>query len=188
MLCWLAGREIAIDEDELNGAVRRAELLLAAGGDPHRPLDPFGRAATALADDLDTPERRATLMAGLAALRDDVAGLRGARESLALLLVRPRARLERLRAPRRVLAERARGGVKRAAQPARRAMSFSGPRARPRASAGWATSPHSRPATTGKTPGARAAANTARGCRSKARFAAHDAAAWRSSVEASAAV
>ena len=42
MLCWLAGREIAIDEDELNGAVRRAELLLAAGGDPHRPLDPFG--------------------------------------------------------------------------------------------------------------------------------------------------
>ena len=89
MLCWLAGREIAIDEDELNGAVRRAELLLAAGGDPHRPLDPFGRAATALADDLDAPERRTTLMAGLAALRDDVAGLRGARESLALLLADP---------------------------------------------------------------------------------------------------
>ena len=58
MLCCLAGRKIAIDDDELNGAVRRAELLLAAGGDPHRPLDPFGRAATALADDLDTPERR----------------------------------------------------------------------------------------------------------------------------------
>jgi hypothetical protein len=89
MLCWLAGRESAIDDAELNGAVRRAELLLAAGGDPHRPLDPFGRAATALADDLDAPERRATLMAGLAALRDDVAGLRGARESLALLLADP---------------------------------------------------------------------------------------------------
>ena len=89
MLCWLAGREIAIDEDELNGAVRRAELLLAAGGDPHRPLEPFGRAATALAADLDAPERRAMLMAGLAALRDDVAGLRGARESLALLLADP---------------------------------------------------------------------------------------------------
>ena len=86
MLCWLAGREIAIDEDELNGAVRRAELLLAAGGNPHRPLDPFGRAATALADDLDAPERRATLVAGLAARRDVVAGLRGARESISLLL------------------------------------------------------------------------------------------------------
>ena len=48
-----------------------------------------GRAATALADDLDAPERRATLLAGLTALRDDVAGLRGARESLALLLADP---------------------------------------------------------------------------------------------------
>ena len=89
MLCFFAGRTVAIDDDELNAAVRRAELLLAAGGDPHRPLDPFGRAATALADDLDAPERRATLMAGLAALRDEVAGLRGARESLALLLADP---------------------------------------------------------------------------------------------------
>ena len=89
MLCWFAGREIAIDEDELNGAVRRAELLLAAGGDPHRPLEPFGRASTALADDLDAPERRAALLAGLAALRGEVAGLRGARESLALLLSDP---------------------------------------------------------------------------------------------------
>ena len=89
MLCWFAGRGIAIDEDELNGAVRRAELLLAAGGDPHRPLDPFGRASKALADDLDTPERRAELSAGLVALRQEVAGLRGAREALALLLADP---------------------------------------------------------------------------------------------------
>lgn len=86
MLCFFAGRAIAIDEDELNGAVRRAELLLAAGGDPHRPLDPFGRAATALADDLDTPERREALVQALEALRPEVAGLRGARESLALLV------------------------------------------------------------------------------------------------------
>jgi hypothetical protein len=86
ILCFFAGREVALDEAELNGAVRRAELLLAAGGDPHRDLDPFGRAATSLADDLDTPERRAMLRRGLAGLRNDVAGLRGARESLALLL------------------------------------------------------------------------------------------------------
>ena len=86
MLCFFAGRTVAIDDDELNAAVRRAELLLAAGGDPHRPLDPFGRAATALAVDLDAPERRRQLRAGLASLRDEVAGLRGARESLRLLL------------------------------------------------------------------------------------------------------
>jgi len=86
MLCFLAGRNVTVEDDELNAAVRRAELLLAAGGDPHRPLDPFGRAASALADDLDTPERRAELHAGLEAIRTDVEGLRGARESLGLLL------------------------------------------------------------------------------------------------------
>ena len=86
MLCFFAGRTVAIDDDELNAAVRRAELLLAAGGDPHRPLDPFGRAATALADDLDAPERREQLRVGLESLRQEVEGLRGARESLGLLL------------------------------------------------------------------------------------------------------
>ena len=86
MLCFFAGRSVAIEDDELNAAVRRAELLLAAGGDPHRPLDPFGRAATALADDLDAPERRAQLRLGLESLSGEVAGLRGARESLGLLL------------------------------------------------------------------------------------------------------
>jgi hypothetical protein len=86
MLCFFAGRRVSIDEDELNAAIRRAELLLAAGGDPHRPLDPFGRAATALADDLDARERRAELRAGLESLQDEVVGLRGAREALQLLL------------------------------------------------------------------------------------------------------
>ena len=86
MLCFFAGRAVVVEDAELNAAVRRAELLLAAGGDPHRPLDPFGRAATALADDLDTPERRAGLRAGLEALRAEVDGLRGAREALQLLL------------------------------------------------------------------------------------------------------
>jgi hypothetical protein len=89
ILCFFAGQAVALDADELNAAVRRAELLLAAGGDPHRPLDPFGRAATALADDLETSERRAALRVGLESLRDDVAGLRGAREALGLLLSDP---------------------------------------------------------------------------------------------------
>ncbi len=86
MLCFFAGRQVTIGDDELNAAVRRAELLLAAGGDPRRRLDPFGRAATALADDLDAPERRMQLLSGLEALVTAVEGLRGARESLALLL------------------------------------------------------------------------------------------------------
>ena len=86
LLCFFAGRAVVVEEDELNAAVRRAELLLAAGGDPRRELDPFGRAATALADDLDAPERRVALRRGLEGLREDVAGLRGARESLAVLL------------------------------------------------------------------------------------------------------
>jgi hypothetical protein len=86
ILCFFAGQDVAIEDDELNAAVRRAELLLAAGGDPHRPLDPFGRASTALAADLDAPERRIQLREGLESLGDEVAGLRGARESLALLL------------------------------------------------------------------------------------------------------
>ncbi len=86
VLCFFAGRSVAIDDDERNAAIRRAELLLAAGGDPHRPLDPFGRAATALADDLDSPERRAQLRTGLESLREEAAGLRGAREALQLLL------------------------------------------------------------------------------------------------------
>ncbi len=85
MLCFFAGRGVAVEDDELNAAVRRAELLLAAGGDPRRRLDPFSRAATALAADIDTPERRAQLDVGLAALAPEVEGLRGARESLALL-------------------------------------------------------------------------------------------------------
>jgi hypothetical protein len=86
MLCFFAGQAVDVDEDELNGAIRRAELLLAAGGDPRRTLDPFGRAASALGDDLDTPARRAQLRAGLESLRGEVTGLRGGRESLALLL------------------------------------------------------------------------------------------------------
>ena len=57
-----------MDEHDLASTLRRSELLLAAGGDPRRPLELHGRAATALAGDLDNPERRAQLAAGLATL------------------------------------------------------------------------------------------------------------------------
>ena len=71
-LAWLAGRAVEVDEDERRGAVRRSLLLLAAGGDPTRELDLDGRAVTALADELDAPERRAALDDGLRELGADV--------------------------------------------------------------------------------------------------------------------
>jgi hypothetical protein len=68
LLCWLAGRNVVLDGRDLASALRRCELLLAAGGDPRRPLELHGRAVTALAEDLDNSARRAQLAAGLAAL------------------------------------------------------------------------------------------------------------------------
>ena len=67
-LALLAGRGVPLDEDELRGALRRSLLLLASGGDPHRGLELDGRAVVALADELDSPQRRDALLAGLGAL------------------------------------------------------------------------------------------------------------------------
>lgn len=67
-VAFLAGADVAIPDDELRGARRRAVLLLAAGGDPHRDLDLDGRAVRALADDLDSEPRRAALSTGLSAV------------------------------------------------------------------------------------------------------------------------
>jgi hypothetical protein len=58
VLAYIAGQAVEIDEAELNGARRRALLLVAAGGDPHRELDVDDRAVKALAADLYTDERR----------------------------------------------------------------------------------------------------------------------------------
>jgi hypothetical protein len=65
LLALLAGREIVLDAQEVKAAVRRAELLLAAGGDPRRPLELRGRAVTAVAADLDAPAARRLLRTGL---------------------------------------------------------------------------------------------------------------------------
>lgn len=71
MLAYVAGREIALGEEELNEAIRRAVLLLAAGGDPNRGLELDGRAVTALAEDLDEEDRREQLLRGV----DELIGL-----------------------------------------------------------------------------------------------------------------
>ncbi len=85
LLCFLAGRNVTLDEHERDAALRRSELLLAAGGDPRRPLELYGRAVTALAEDLDDPAARAQLAAGLDTLTPAIEGLRGAAEALRLL-------------------------------------------------------------------------------------------------------
>jgi hypothetical protein len=65
ILCWLVREHVAIDEEELNGARRRAMFVLAAGGDPHRDLGLDSIAAERLAAELDRPERRARLATAL---------------------------------------------------------------------------------------------------------------------------
>jgi hypothetical protein len=71
VLCWLVQDDIPIDAGELNAARRRAMFVLAAGGDPHRDVDLDSIAAERLADELDTPTRRAQLAAALDELPAD---------------------------------------------------------------------------------------------------------------------
>ena len=67
-LAWLVRDSVPIAEDELNAARRRAMFVLAAGGDPHRELDLNSVAADRLAEELDSPDRRAALAGALAEL------------------------------------------------------------------------------------------------------------------------
>ena len=67
-LAWLVREDVGLDDAELSGARRRAMFVLAAGGDPHRDLDPNAVAAERLGTELETPERLQALDAALAAL------------------------------------------------------------------------------------------------------------------------
>ena len=68
VLAYVAGQAVELVEEELNGARRRALLLVAAGGDPHRELGVRDRAVKALAADLYTAEGRAQLGRSIDAL------------------------------------------------------------------------------------------------------------------------
>jgi hypothetical protein len=74
-LAWLVRDEIGIGEGDLNAARRRAMFVLAAGGDPHREIDYDSVAAERLANELDTPERRAALAGALDGLAEEAEGL-----------------------------------------------------------------------------------------------------------------
>ena len=65
VLAFLAGQAVALPEEERNAAVRRALLVFAAGGDPHREPALDDPAVAELARDLDSPERRAAHLEAL---------------------------------------------------------------------------------------------------------------------------
>ena len=82
VLATVAGKDVHLDEDEAQGAARRALLLLSAGGDPERGLDLHGRAVSAMADDLRTVDRQLALEGGLRELRLQAEGLPHVSEAL----------------------------------------------------------------------------------------------------------
>jgi hypothetical protein len=85
VLAYVAGQAVELDEEELNGARRRALLLVAAGGDPQRGLEVDDRAVKALAGDLYTDDRRGQLGRSIDALVVRVRELTTAREAALFL-------------------------------------------------------------------------------------------------------
>ena len=87
-VAFVAGREVSLGESERNEAVRRAVVVRAVGGDPHRELALDEDAVTRLADELDAAGRRTELRGGLLALERVVIGPRGS-ATVARLLEEP---------------------------------------------------------------------------------------------------
>lgn len=85
----VAGRELALDADELRAGTRRALLVLASGGDPSRGLDLDGQAVARLAEELDRPERREALEDGLFRLLESARGFAHVSETVRALLGAP---------------------------------------------------------------------------------------------------
>jgi hypothetical protein len=68
---YIAGQDVPLSDAERNAAVRRALFVFAAGGDLRRDPTLDDPAVTELATDLDTPERRAALLASNTVLLAD---------------------------------------------------------------------------------------------------------------------
>ena len=82
-LAFIAAQDLSLDKAELNAARRRALFVLAAGGDPHRQLEPGNRAIATLAADIDRPALRARLASALDALSTSAHGLPSVEQALA---------------------------------------------------------------------------------------------------------
>jgi hypothetical protein len=74
-LAYVAGQSVEIPEGELNEALRRALVVRAVGGDPTRELELGETSVTRLAEELDSAERRASLLAALAEIPDEAVGV-----------------------------------------------------------------------------------------------------------------
>jgi len=85
VLAYLAGQSVELPARELNEARRRAMLLIAAGGDPHRELDVDDRPVKALAADLFTDDRRTQFGAALDELAQRARDLPRTREAVIFL-------------------------------------------------------------------------------------------------------
>jgi hypothetical protein len=70
-LAWGAGRAVAIPEDELNEALRRALVVRAVGGSPQREVTLDEDAVVRLAQELNSSERRSDMIRSLQSLRAD---------------------------------------------------------------------------------------------------------------------
>jgi hypothetical protein len=68
VLAYLAGQAVEIPDEGLNGARRRALLVVAAGGDPHRDLEVDDPAVKSIAVDLFSEDRREQLARAIDAL------------------------------------------------------------------------------------------------------------------------
>jgi hypothetical protein len=75
MLALVARGHVSLAADELKASLRRALLVLATGGDPHRELELDGPAVTRFAVELESPARRAELQESLRTLHEQAAGL-----------------------------------------------------------------------------------------------------------------
>lgn len=88
-LAFVAGQGVVFDEDELHAALRRAMLLRATGGDPHRELELDEPSVVRFAEELDTPKRREQLQRGLESLRRPEESPPKIDEAIAELLTEP---------------------------------------------------------------------------------------------------
>ncbi len=85
VLAYVAGQRVELPEPELAAARRRALLVLAAGGDPHRELGVDEPAVKALATDLFSEPRRARLGLAIDELALAARELPGTREAALFL-------------------------------------------------------------------------------------------------------
>ena len=76
---------MSLDDQALNAALRRAQLVLAAGGDPHRDLSPDDVAVARLAEELDSPACRLEAEQELGRLEEAAADQRAVRVAVATL-------------------------------------------------------------------------------------------------------